>query len=320
MSDKPSTPGAASGVTEAAQWRVEGSADYHPDGAYGLDDTVVRLPPITGDGPVPVTRVDPTPAEAVPAEPVLPPPPVFGGGRPVDATGALPPVTEAVTGEPSDPAPTAIAPAALVSPAVAPAPVNPPVAASAPVAPVVASGPVAPPFAGPAPVAPAPVVAAATAPVLVAPAPEPAGDGAPAAAIPPKPKPAAPRPSTRRTRKARLRLARIDPWSVMKTSFLFSIAFGIMFWVATYVVWSAIGASGLFDAMNEAIQNILSSPNDTNPWRIEDYVNTNKVLGIAALIAVVNVVLMTALGTLTAFLYNLSANILGGLELTLAED
>ena len=124
----------------------------------------------------------------------------------------------------------------------------------------------------------------------------------------------------RRTRKARLRVARIDPWSVMKTSFLFSVAFGIMFWVATYVIWSVIGASGLFDAMNQFLQELLSSPNDQTPLRIEDFVNTNKVLGVAALIAVVNVVLLTALGTLTAFLYNLSANILGGLELTLAED
>jgi hypothetical protein len=128
------------------------------------------------------------------------------------------------------------------------------------------------------------------------------------------------RPSSRRTRKARLRLSRIDPWSVMKTSFLFSIAFGIMFWVATYVVWSVIGASGLFDALNSFIQSLLSNPNDQTPVRIEDFVNTNKVLGVAALLAVINVVLMTALGTLTAFLYNLSANILGGLELTLAED
>lgn len=124
----------------------------------------------------------------------------------------------------------------------------------------------------------------------------------------------------RRTRRARLRISRLDPWSVMKTSFLFSIAFGIMFWVAIYVVWSVIGASGLFEAINSVIVDLLSSPNDTTPWRIEDYVNTNKVLGISALIAVINVVLMTALGTLTAFLYNLSANILGGLELTLAED
>ena len=47
---------------------------------------------------------------------------------------------------------------------------------------------------------------------------------------------AGPRSLARRTRKARLRLSRIDPWSVMKTSFLFSVAFGIMFWFATDVV------------------------------------------------------------------------------------
>jgi hypothetical protein len=128
------------------------------------------------------------------------------------------------------------------------------------------------------------------------------------------------RANSRRTRKARLRLSRIDAWSVMKTSFLFSIAFGIMGWVATYAVWSVIGASGLFDAMNEILGTMLSNPNDLAPVRIEDFVNTNKVLGIAALIAVINVVLLTAIGTLTAFLYNLSANVLGGLELTLAED
>lgn len=131
---------------------------------------------------------------------------------------------------------------------------------------------------------------------------------------------AGPRSLSRRTRKARLRLSRIDPWSVMKTSFLFSIAFGIMFWFATYVVWSVIGASGLFDAINTILQSVLQNPNDQTQIRIEDFVNTNKVLGIAALIAVINVVLLTAIGTLTAFLYNLSANILGGLELTLAED
>ncbi len=124
----------------------------------------------------------------------------------------------------------------------------------------------------------------------------------------------------RRTRKARLRLSRLDPWSVMKTVFLFSIAFGVMFWVAIYMVWTIVETSGLFAAINEVVTDLVSSPNDTSPWRIEDYISMNKVLGIGALIAVVNVVLMTALGTIAAFLYNLSANVLGGLEVTLAED
>lgn len=128
------------------------------------------------------------------------------------------------------------------------------------------------------------------------------------------------RKGIRRTRKARLRLSRLDPWSVMKTVFLFSIAFGVMFWVAIYMVWTIIESSGVFAAINEVVTDLVSSPNDTSPWRVEDYISMNKVLGIGALIAVINVVLMTALGTIAAFLYNLSANILGGLEVTLAED
>lgn len=128
------------------------------------------------------------------------------------------------------------------------------------------------------------------------------------------------KPAVRRTRKARLRVARVDPWSVMKTVFLFSVSFGIMGWVATYLLWQVLLASGLFDALNNAIAEIMSSPSNTEGFRIEDYVSANKVLGVAALVAVINTVITTALGTLGAFLYNLSANILGGLELTLAED
>lgn len=128
------------------------------------------------------------------------------------------------------------------------------------------------------------------------------------------------RKGIRRTRKARLRLSRLDPWSVMKTVFLFSIAFGIMFWVAIYLVWTVIESSGIFAEINKLVTSLISSPSDTTGWHIEDYISMNKVLGISALIAVINVVLMTALGTIAAFLYNLSANILGGLEVTLAED
>ena len=116
----------------------------------------------------------------------------------------------------------------------------------------------------------------------------------------------------RRTRKARLRLSRLDPWSVMKTSFLFSIAAGIMLVVATYAVWTVLSQSGLFPAINEIVASVVSTPGDTTPFRIEEYVNTQKVLGIAALIACVDVVIFTALATLGSFLYNLAATVLGG--------
>jgi Transmembrane domain of unknown function (DUF3566) len=124
----------------------------------------------------------------------------------------------------------------------------------------------------------------------------------------------------RRTRKARLRLSRLDPWSVMKTSFLFSIAAGIMLVVAVYVVWTVLASSGLFTSMNEIVGSVISTPGDTTPFRVEDYVNTQKVMGVTALIACVDVVIFTSLATLGSFLYNLAATMLGGLEITLAED
>jgi Transmembrane domain of unknown function (DUF3566) len=124
----------------------------------------------------------------------------------------------------------------------------------------------------------------------------------------------------RRTRKARLRLSRLDPWSVMKTSFLFSIAAGIMLVAAVYSLWTVLSTSGLFESVNEIVRSVVSTPGDTTPFRLQEYINTQKVMGVTALIACVDVVIFTALATLGSFLYNLAATMLGGLEITLAED
>ncbi|WP_432559361.1 DUF3566 domain-containing protein [Granulicoccus sp. GXG6511] len=124
----------------------------------------------------------------------------------------------------------------------------------------------------------------------------------------------------RRTRKARLRLSQVDPWSVMKTAFLFSVAAGIVLWVATGTIWAVISSSGMFEEINKIVGDIIQTPGDDTPFRIQDYINTSKVMGTAALIAVIDVVIFTALATLGAFLYNLASAMIGGLELTLAED
>ena len=121
------------------------------------------------------------------------------------------------------------------------------------------------------------------------------------------------------TRKARLRLSRLDPWSVMKTAFLLSIAFGIVTWVAVFIVWSAIGAAGVFDNINNTVSEVLGTPS-AEPFRIEDYVNTGKVMGFTTLLACADVLIITALATLGSFLYNIAATLLGGLEVTLASE
>lgn len=137
----------------------------------------------------------------------------------------------------------------------------------------------------------------------------------------PQPQPAAASNSSRPrgVRRARLRFVRIDPWSVTKIAFLLSVAFGIMVVVAVFLVVSVMTASGLWDSVNESIQGVLNQQ-PAEAFDIEDYVGLKKVLGLTMLIAVLDVVLITALATLGAFLYNLAASLLGGVEVTLAED
>ena len=126
-------------------------------------------------------------------------------------------------------------------------------------------------------------------------------------------------PQPRSSRRARLRLIRIDPWSVTKSAFLLSIAFGIMCVVAVFLVFSIMSAAGLWDHVNDTIQGVLNEQED-QAFDIKEYVAMSRVMGITMLIAAVDVVLITALATLGAFLYNMSASLLGGVEVTLAED
>jgi hypothetical protein len=132
-------------------------------------------------------------------------------------------------------------------------------------------------------------------------------------------RPGAPLARPRGTRRARLRLVHVDPWSIMKTAFLLSIAFGIVTVVAVAVVWSVLGAAGVWDSINRTVTDVLGSQSGTQ-FDVRDYVGTSRVLGFTMIVAVVDVVLITAIATLGAFLYNLAAALLGGLEVTLAED
>ena len=123
----------------------------------------------------------------------------------------------------------------------------------------------------------------------------------------------------RRTRKAQLRLVQIDAWSVMKTSFLLSIALGIVLVVAVAIIWSVLGAAGVWDSINSIVQQAVGN-DSSQPFDIQEYAGTSRVLGFTMIVAVLDVILITAIATLGAFLYNLSAALLGGIEVTLAED
>lgn len=126
-----------------------------------------------------------------------------------------------------------------------------------------------------------------------------------------------------RVRKARLRVARVDPWSVMKVSFVLSIAMGIVTIVGTAVVWNVLNALGVFTSLNKTVGDLTSSgtgTGTTSSFNLSSFLSFGHVEGYMMIIALVDVVLATALATLGAYLYNLAAGFVGGFEVTLAED
>ncbi|MFF4156903.1 DUF3566 domain-containing protein [Streptomyces sp. NPDC001678] len=123
-----------------------------------------------------------------------------------------------------------------------------------------------------------------------------------------------------RTRKARLRVAKADPWSVMKVSFLLSVALGVCTIVAAAVLWTVMDAMGVFQAVGGTVSDATSSSGEGGGFDLESFLSLPHVLLFTTVIAVVDVVLATALATLGAFVYNLAAGFVGGVELTLAED
>jgi integral membrane protein len=105
----------------------------------------------------------------------------------------------------------------------------------------------------------------------------------------------------------------------MKVSFMLSVAAGIMFVVAALFVWYMLDALHVFSTIKELAGTIMNSDNNAYSTLVE-YLALKQTVSMAIIIGVVNVVLTTALATVTAFLYNLTATLVGGVHLTLADD
>ncbi|WBB78303.1 DUF3566 domain-containing protein [Micromonospora sp. WMMD882] len=123
--------------------------------------------------------------------------------------------------------------------------------------------------------------------------------------------------ASRGPRRARLNLKRIDPWSVMKFAFAVSVVLFIVVVVATSVLYLALDAMGVFQSVNESLADLVNAGGGAGSGGFQ--ITAKGVILSSALLGLVNVVLFTALATLGAFVYNVCADLVGGVELTLAE-
>jgi hypothetical protein len=118
-------------------------------------------------------------------------------------------------------------------------------------------------------------------------------------------------------RRVRLAISRIDPWSVMKLSFLMSVAFGILIVVAVGVVWYTLNGMHVFTNIDDLVRQVTGDESKIN---ILQYVEFKRVISGATLVAVVDVFLLTALATIAALLYNIVAALVGGLHVTMTDE
>lgn len=104
----------------------------------------------------------------------------------------------------------------------------------------------------------------------------------------------------------------------MKISFLLSVALGIAGVVMVFVLWTILAGMGVFDQVNGLVGQIIQDGENT--FDIMDFLGFGRVLSLSIVIGVIDVILMTAIATVMAFLYNICSALVGGVQLTLTDD
>ncbi len=142
------------------------------------------------------------------------------------------------------------------------------------------------------------------------------GDASKGSSRSPAKKAAADDADARVVRRVRLTLSSVDPFSVMKLSFLIAIAIGIATVVAIILLWNIVNAMGIWASIDSLGRDLTGG----EPLPFMEFFTFSKFVSYGTVIAAVNVVIITALGTLLAFLYNIVAALLGGLTMTFTDD
>jgi hypothetical protein len=120
-------------------------------------------------------------------------------------------------------------------------------------------------------------------------------------------------------RQAHLTLARVEPWSVMKFSFVASVVAFIILFIAITVIYMFLAGLGVFSSLEHTVSTITSSEG-TAGTNIATWFSASRILGYAGMLGALNIVLITALSTIGAVIYNVIAHVFGGVEVTLRES
>jgi hypothetical protein len=124
--------------------------------------------------------------------------------------------------------------------------------------------------------------------------------------------------SVRVPRRTSLQLQRLDPWSVLKISLVLSVCGFLVWMVAVGTLYGVLAGMGVWDQLNGTYSDLTSANNAQAGGGVE-LISGGRVFGVSMVIGLVNIVLMTALATVGSLVYNIAADLVGGIEITLSE-
>ncbi len=148
-------------------------------------------------------------------------------------------------------------------------------------------------------------------------------------AVPPAPAPAPPRyeePVVDREprqpiagpRRARLYLYKVDSWSIVKVAFMLAVALAVVIVAAFAAIWSLLDYAGVFATLARNVNEVVGS--GTTTFDVEAVLAFDRVMGIAVVVAAMEIALVSILAGLFAILYNITVGITGGVELTFTDS
>jgi hypothetical protein len=114
--------------------------------------------------------------------------------------------------------------------------------------------------------------------------------------------------------RASMQIRRVDPWSTLKVSAVLSVALFFVWMIAVAFLYLVLGGMGVWSKLNSNVGDLLNNSSGS-----AELVSSSTIFGGAILIGLVNIVLLTAAATIGAFIYNLTTDLIGGVEVTLAD-